>query len=93
MHGETGGQKGHTAGAANLETMARGAGISSTMTISKPAEIAAAAAFIAEAPGPRFLLVRILPTPPCEYKRDLDMAACRIRFRRTFLANSRHSAF
>jgi phosphonopyruvate decarboxylase len=86
MHGETGGQKSHTAGAADLETMARGAGLTSTMTISQPAEIAAAAAFIAEALGPRFLVVRILPTPPSEYKRNLDLAACRIRFRETVLA-------
>jgi phosphonopyruvate decarboxylase len=88
MHGETGGQKGHTAEAANLEIMAQGAGISSTMTISEPGQIAQAAAFITEAPGPRFLVVRILLTPPCDYKRDFDMAACRIRFRESFLASS-----
>ncbi len=88
MHGETGGQKGHTAEVANLEIIAQGAGISSTMTISEPAQIAAAAAFIIEASGPRFLVVRILQTPPCDYKRDFDMSASRIRFRETFLASS-----
>jgi len=90
MHGETGGQKGHTAGAADLEAIARGSGLSSTMTISEPAEIRNAAAFIAQAPGPRFLLVRILPTPPCDYKRDLNMAARRVIFRQAFLAGSKN---
>ena len=88
MHGETGRQTGHTAGAANLETIAQGAGITSTMSISEPSEIAAAAAFIREAPGPRFLLVRILPTLPAAFKRDMDMAACRVRFRDHFAANA-----
>jgi len=88
MHGETGGQKGHTAGVTDLEAIARGAGISSTLAISQPGEIAEAAAFIAEAPGPRFLLVRVLPTPPCDYKRDMDLAACRIRFRDAYLTGA-----
>jgi len=87
LHGETGGQKGHTAETANLEAIAQGAGIASTLTISEPGQITNAAAFIAEAPGPRFLLTRILPTPPCDFKRDLDMAACRVRFRQNFLAS------
>jgi thiamine pyrophosphate-dependent acetolactate synthase large subunit-like protein len=80
MHGETGGQTGHTAATANLEAIARGAGISSAMTISEPSQIADAAKFVAEAPGPRFLLARVLPTPPSVFKRNLDMAACRVRF-------------
>lgn len=85
MHGETGGQKGHTADTANLEAIARGAGFSSTLTISEPGEIADAAAFIDNEPGPRFVLARILQTPPSDFKRDMDMAACRIRFRQNFM--------
>jgi thiamine pyrophosphate-dependent acetolactate synthase large subunit-like protein len=84
MHGETGGQRGHTADTANLEAIAKGSGIASTLTISDPEQIADATAFIAEAPGPRFLLVRILPTPPCDFSRNLDLAACRVRFRQEF---------
>ncbi len=87
MHGETGGQTGHTAGVANLEAIARGCGISSAMVISEPDQVGDAAAFIAEASGPRFLVVRVLPTPPCAFKRDMDMAACRLRFRQAFLGN------
>jgi thiamine pyrophosphate-dependent acetolactate synthase large subunit-like protein len=86
MHGETGGQTGHTAATANLEAIARGAGISSAMTISEPSQIADAAKFVAEAPGPRFLLARVLPTPPSVFKRNLDMAACRVRFQQGLAA-------
>ncbi len=86
MHGETGGQTGHTSATANLEAIAQGAGIGSTMTISDPDQIADAAKFIAEAPGPRFLLARILPTAPSAFKRDLDMAACRVRFKQGLAA-------
>lgn len=86
MHGETGGQTGHTAATANLEAIARGAGISSAMTISEPSQIADAVKFIAESPGPRFLLARVLPTPPSAFKRNLDMAACRVRFKQGMAA-------
>ena len=88
MHGETGRQTGHTADTANLEAIAQGSGIASTLTIAEANQIADAVAFIAEAPGPRFLLVRILPTPPCYFKRDLDLAACRVRFREAFRART-----
>ena len=84
MHGETGRQTGHTAGMANLEAIAQGAGLTSTLTISEPEQIANAAAFVTDAAGPRFLVARGLPTPPCAFKRDLDLAACRIRFREMF---------
>ncbi len=88
MHGETGRQTGHTSRVANLEAMAKAAGIQSTMTISEPGQIADAIRFIKEAPGPRFLLVRILPTDPCTFKRDMDLAACRVRFKDAFKASA-----
>ena len=88
MHGETGGQTGHTASVANLESIARGAGITSTLTITEPEQIADGAKFIADMPGPRFLLVRVLPTPPTAFKRDLDLAASRVRFRDAFLSEA-----
>ncbi len=47
---------------------------------------AAVAKFLAEAPAPRLLLVRVKAGPPAAYKRDLDPAACRIRFRNAYLA-------
>ncbi len=84
MHGETGGQRGHTAGIADLAAIAGGAGIASTLAIAETARIGEAAAFISEAPGPRFLLVHIRETPPAAFRRDMDMARCRVRFREAF---------
>jgi phosphonopyruvate decarboxylase len=84
-HGETGNQPGHTARLTDLALMAEGAGVPSTMTISEVGQVAAGARFLIEAPGPRFLLVRVTDGPPSAYKRDLDAAACRVRFRNAYL--------
>ncbi len=84
-HLETGGQPGHTARRTNLAVMADGAGLPSTMTIDSPGELAAAAAFLVEQPAPRFLCARVTAGPPADYKRDWDLAACRLRFRGAFL--------
>ncbi len=67
QHGETGGQKGHTAERTDLELMAKGAGISAVMTISRPEELETAARFLTESPGPRFLWTRVLPGPPSDW--------------------------
>ncbi len=85
MHGETGGQTGHTSAGADIEAIARGAGMRSTMTIRSPDEVEAARQFLAEASGPRLLVARVLPTPPTAFRRDMDMAACRVRFRDRYL--------
>ena len=85
MHGETGGQAGHTGATADLEQIAHGSGIAATRKIWEPGQIADAAAFITQAEGPRFLVVRVLPTPPSAFKRNMDLAACRVRFREAFL--------
>ncbi len=84
-HGETGGQLGHTSQRTDLARIAEGAGLASVLAISRPGEIAAAAKFLAEATAPRFLLVRVKAGPPAAYKRDLDPAACRTRFRNAYL--------
>lgn len=86
QHGETGGQAGHTGQKTDLETIAKGAGLPSTMTISEPEQIADAAAFLASAPGPRFVVARVQGTAPSAYKRNMDPAACRHRFRNAFLS-------
>jgi phosphonopyruvate decarboxylase len=87
-HGETGGQKGHTARGADLAKMAEGAGVPSIMTISTPDQVADAAKFLREAPAPRFLLAHVTDGPPCDYKRDLNPAACRLRFRDAYLKSA-----
>ncbi len=84
-HLETGGQPGHTARRTDLAVMADGAGLPSTMTIDSPAQLDAAAEFLIESPAPRFLCVRVSPGPPADYKRDWDLAACRVRFRNAYL--------
>lgn len=86
-HGETGGQHGHTSHHTNLELMARGAGFASTMTVETPSQLAASAAFVKEAPGPRFIQVRVTEGPPTAFKRNLDPAECRIRFRAAYQAS------
>lgn len=86
QHGETGGQPGHTSRRTDLAIMAEGAGIPSTMTVSAPEELPAAQLFLADAPAPRFLCVRVMPGPPTVYKRNWDLAECRLRFRKAQLA-------
>lgn len=80
-HAETGGQPGHTARRTDLATLAEGAGVVSVMTVSRPDELVAAARFLVEAPAPRFLWARVLAGPPCDWKRDWNLADCRLRFR------------
>jgi len=84
-HGETGGQLGLTAGLTNLAVMAAGAGIANVATLNDPGDIAEAAAFLNEGVGPRFLCCRVMPGPPSSYKRDMDLARCRLRFRDAYL--------
>ena len=88
QHGETGGQKSHTAERTDLELMAKGAGIPATLTISRPEELEAAARFLTESPAPRFLWARVLPGPPSDWKRNWNLADCRTRFRDAVLRGS-----
>lgn len=85
QHGETGGQKGHTAVRTDLELMAKGAGIPATLTISRPEELEAAAKFLLNSAAPRFLCARVMPGPPCDWKRNWNLADCRTRFRNALL--------
>lgn len=87
-HGETGGQPGHTARKTDLAKMAEGAGIGSVRTVASPDELADAAAFLQEASGPRFLVTRVMQGPPSEFSRNLDPAACRLRFRNAYLGTA-----
>ena len=87
-HGETGGQLGHTARRTDLARLAEGAGLPSAMTVADRAGLGAAASFLEDAPGPRFVCVRVRPGPPADYDRNWDPAECRLRFRRAFRAAS-----
>jgi len=85
-HGETGGQPGHTGVRTDLAKMADGAGLASTLTVSGAGELAKAAKFLTEAKAPRLLVVRVTDGPPTAYVRNMDPAACRLRFRDAYLA-------
>lgn len=85
-HGETGGQPGHTARRTNLAVMAEGAGIPSTLTVDRADQLDAAAKFLTEAAAPRFLWVRVMQGPSTAYKRNWELAECRLKFRNAYLA-------
>ncbi|HYS47849.1 MAG TPA: thiamine pyrophosphate-dependent enzyme [Xanthobacteraceae bacterium] len=80
-YGETGYQKSHTSLGVDLEKIAAGSGIKRTMTIGGKAEIAAGARLIREGNGTAFVLMRVAPTEPPQFKRNLDPSSCRDRFR------------
>jgi phosphonopyruvate decarboxylase len=80
-YGETGYQKSHTSLGVDLEKIAVGAGIKRTLTIEKESELAAGAKMIREGNSSSFVLLRVKPTEPPTFKRDLDPANTRSRFR------------
>jgi phosphonopyruvate decarboxylase len=80
-YGETGYQQSHTSLGVDLEKMAAGAGIKRTLTVERNHEIAEGARLIREGNGTAFVLLRVKPTHPPSFKRDLDPALCRMRFR------------
>lgn len=84
QHGETGGQPGHTARRTNLSLLAEGAGIPSVMTVSAPEDLAEARKFLIEMVAPRFLCVRVKPGPSSDYRRNWNLAECRLRFKTAF---------
>ena len=86
-HGETGGQPGHTAYRTDIEQIAQGAGLTSTMTLSRSSEITQASKFLHQSVSPRFLLCRVMDGPPTNFKRNLDPLLCRVRFK-SHVANS-----
>jgi len=80
-YGETGYQKSHTSLGVDLEKIAAGAGIKLTRTIEDAADLAAGARLIREANAAAFVLLRVAPTEPPAFKRVMDPAFCRDRFR------------
>jgi len=80
-YGETGYQKSHTSLGVDLERIAAGSGIKATRTIESEAELAAGARFLHDANSTTFVLLRVAPTEPPVFRRSLDAAANRSRFR------------
>ena len=80
-YGETGWQKSHTSLGVDLEKIAIGAGIKHTRTVAGEDDIANGARLLRESNGACFVLLRVQPTEPAPFKRNLDAALCRGRFR------------
>jgi len=80
-YGETGYQKSHTSLGVDLEKIAAGAGLKRTTTVETEAELASGARLLREGNGTALVLLRVKPTEPPKFKRDLDPARCRLRFR------------
>jgi len=84
-YGETGYQKSHTSLGVDLEKMAAGAGIKRTRTVATEGEIAEGARLLREGNGTAFVVLRVKPDDPPSYKRNMEPASCRIRFRGALL--------
>jgi phosphonopyruvate decarboxylase len=80
-YGETGYQRSHTSLGVDLERIAAGCGIKRTLAIGRDSEIAEGSRLIREGNATAFVLLRVKPTEPPAYKRNLDPAECRVRFR------------
>jgi thiamine pyrophosphate-dependent acetolactate synthase large subunit-like protein len=84
-YGETGYQKSHTSLGVDLEKIAAGAGIKRTLTVEKQADLAEGSRLIREGNGAAFVLLRVNEAEPPSFKRDLNPALCRVRFREATL--------
>ncbi len=84
-YGETGYQKSHTSLGVDLEKMAIGAGFKITRTVTRKDELLSASRLIREANGTAFVCLRVKASNPPSYRRLLDPAACRNRFRGALL--------
>lgn len=83
-HGETGGQDGHTSVRTDLAKVADGFGIQNILTVSTEAGLKDAAAFVKSGDGPRFLWLRVMAGEPTKFKRNMNPAECRVRFKTAF---------
>jgi len=84
-YGETGYQLSHTSLGVDLETIARGCGIKATRTVETVEQIADGARTLRESNGTSFVVLRVKPTDPPKYKRDLNASNTRVRFRKALL--------
>jgi phosphonopyruvate decarboxylase len=87
-YGETGYQKSHTSLGVDLEQMAIGAGIKSTCTVESQDGIAAGARMLRESNGACFVVLRVKPTDPPKFKRNMDIGTSRVRFRQALLGQA-----
>ena len=84
-YGETGYQKSYTSLGVDLEKIAAGSGIKRTRTITSWDELTDGHRLLREGHGTAFVLLRVKPTDPPAFKRNMDPSACRHRFRAALL--------
>ena len=87
-YGETGYQLSHTSLGVDLEKIAQGSGIRATRTVETADQIPEGARVLRESNASSFVLLRVAPTDPAPYKRDLNGASCRVRFRQALLGHA-----
>src|SRR6266511_2350643 len=80
-YGETGWQKSHTSLGVDLEKMAVGAGIKRTRTVAAEGDISDGARLLREGNGTSFVVARVKPTEPADFRRNFDASLCRDRLR------------
>jgi phosphonopyruvate decarboxylase len=84
-YGETGYQKSHTSLGVDLEKIAAGSSLKRTRTIANEEGLAAGGRMLREGNGTAFIVLKVKPDDPPPFKRDLDPASCRMRFRTALL--------
>ena len=84
-YGETGYQKSHTSLGVDLEKIAAGSGIKRTRTIASEKDLAEGSRMLREGNGTAFVVLKVKPDDPPPYKRNMDPASCRVRFRNALL--------
>ena len=84
-YGETGYQKSHTSLGVDLEKIAAGSGIKATRTIASQEALADGPRLLREGNGTAFVVLRVKPTDPPAFKRNMDPSGCRSRFRSALL--------
>lgn len=86
-YGETGYQCSHTSLGVDLEAIARGSGFHETATVSNENEVSQGFDLLNRVAGPTFVNLKVKPSDPPKFKRLLDPAACRYRFREALLGH------
>lgn len=84
-YGETGYQQSHTSLGVDLEKIAAGSGIKATRTIASQEALADGPRLLREGNGTVFVVLRVKPTDPPAFKRNMDPSSCRSRFRGALL--------
>src|SRR6266478_2902244 len=87
-YGETGYQKSHTSLGVDLERIAAGSGIKATRTVATEGQLVDGARMLRESNGTAFVVLRVKPTDPPAFTRNMDPSACRYRFRTALLGQS-----